>query len=104
MTKTFFDESSEQSKVKAVLVRDYFWAWANVILPTVQKNKNGKIAYIDLFAGAGRYKDGTKSTPLLVLESAIADSNMRDRLVTLFNDASAENSGSLEKEIATLPE
>ena len=28
---------------------------------------------------------------------------MRDRLVTLFNDASAENSGSLEKEIAALP-
>jgi three-Cys-motif partner protein len=101
-TQSFFEESSEQSKVKAALVRDYFWAWANVILPTVQKTKGGKIAYIDLFAGPGRYKDGTKSTPLLVLESAIADDNMRDRLVTLFNDASPENSGSLQQEIATL--
>ncbi|WP_202925537.1 three-Cys-motif partner protein TcmP [Edaphobacter sp. 12200R-103] len=103
LTKTFFDESSEQSKVKAILVRDYFWAWAKVILPTVQKNRNGKIAYIDLFAGPGRYKDGTKSTPLLVLESAIEDPNMRDRLVTFFNDASAENSGNLHREIAALP-
>ena len=28
------------------------------------KRGGKKIAYIDLFAGPGRYKDGTKSTPL----------------------------------------
>ena len=51
----FFDESSEQSRIKATIVRDYFWAWAKVIFPTVKKT-NGRIAYIDLFAGKGRYK------------------------------------------------
>jgi three-Cys-motif partner protein len=98
----FFDESSEQSRIKATMVRDYFWAWAKVILPTVKKT-GGRIAYIDLFAGKGRYNDGTKSTPLLVLESAIADPDMRQHLVTLFNDADKDNVESLKKEIDALP-
>jgi three-Cys-motif partner protein len=98
----FFDESTEQSRIKATIVRDYFWAWARVILPTV-KQQNWPIAYIDLFAGPGRYKDGTKSTPLLVLESAISDPDMRDRLITRFNDADRENVRSLRDEIAALP-
>src|SRR5438132_4713676 len=101
-TGTFFDESTQQSRIKATIVRDYFWAWANVILSTVKK-RGGRIAYIDLFAGPGRYKDGTKSTPLLVLESAIADPNMRGHLVTMFNDADKENAAELQKEIAALP-
>ena len=101
-TGTFFDESTEQSRIKATIVRDYFWAWARVILPTVKKQK-GRIAYIDLFAGPGRYKDRTKSTPLLVLETATADPEMRGCLVTLFNDAAKENAAALQKEIDALP-
>jgi three-Cys-motif partner protein len=99
----FFDESSEQSIIKAAIVRDYFWAWAKVILGATKDKKDPKIAYIDLFAGPGRYKDGTKSTPLLVLETAISDLKMRERLVTIFNDANADNSRSLEEAINTLP-
>lgn len=101
-SETFFDQLTEQSRIKATIVRDYFWAWAKVILPTVKK-RNGRIAYIDLFAGKGRYKDGTKSTPLLVLESAIADLDMRQHLVTLFNDADKENANALMQEIEALP-
>ncbi len=62
----FFDESREQSEVKARIVQKYFWAWAKVIIPTAKRYGN-RILYIDLFAGPGRYKDGTLSTPLLVL-------------------------------------
>jgi len=68
----FFDESTEQSQVKATIVAKYFWAWAKVVIPQAKK-RCGKIAYIDLFAGTGSYKDGTKSTPILVLERAIQD-------------------------------
>ena len=70
-TAQFFDETSEQSSIKAKIVSDYFWAWAQVIISTQQKTGGDRIAYIDLFAGPGRYNDGTKSTPLLVLERAI---------------------------------
>lgn len=95
---SFFEESTEQSRIKAAIVRDYFWTWAKIIL----KKQQGRIAYIDLFAGPGKYKDGTRSTPLLVLERAIADPDMRERLVTTFNDVDQENVRSLRAEVAAL--
>ncbi|MCK5218781.1 three-Cys-motif partner protein TcmP [bacterium] len=102
MNNIFFDETSEQSLAKATIVSKYFWAWAKVIIPSV-KRRQGRIAYIDLFAGPGRYKDGTKSTPLLILEKAIRDNDMREMLVTIFNDKDGNNSQSLQKAIKLLP-
>lgn len=99
---TFFNDSREQSAIKSAIVAKYFWAWAKVIIPTM-KMRGGKIAYVDLFAGPGRYKDGTKSTPLLILESALADSDMPSMLMAVFNDKDPENASSLEKEIERLP-
>jgi three-Cys-motif partner protein len=104
----FFDESTEQSRVKAQIVSAYFSVWAKVIMSTAKKNKgaryrNERLAYVDLFAGRGRYEDGTKSTPLMVLETAIADDNLREMLVTLFNDVDADSTQSLETAISELP-
>jgi three-Cys-motif partner protein len=99
---SFFDESREQSKVKANIVVKYLWAWAKVMIPS-SKKRNGKIGYIDLFAGPGRYKDGTKSTPLLILEEAINDPDMKNMLMTVFSDAEPENAQSLETAINSLP-
>ena len=79
----------------------YFWAWAKVVIPTT-KLRGNKIAYIDLFAGPGRYKDGTKSTPLLILEKAIQDADMCEMLVSIFNDGDPENAGNLEDALASL--
>ena len=101
----FFDEQSEQSKVKASLVQKYFWAWANVILGALARNKyvtDKKIVYIDLFSGPGRYKDGAMSTPLLVLQQAINDPRISPYLVTLFNDIDQNNTSTLKNEIAKL--
>jgi len=72
---TFFNEKSERSAVKARIVAKYFFAWANVVKPA-SKARDGRIAYIDLFAGPGRYLDGSKSTPLMILEQAIADPDL----------------------------
>jgi three-Cys-motif partner protein len=99
----FFDETREQSIIKANIVSSYFWAWAKVIIPAAKKRGGNRVAYIDLFAGPGRYKDGTKSTPLLVLERAIRDPEMREVLVTMFNDKDENNSRSLEQAISELP-
>src|SRR5579883_2352725 len=101
-TDSFFEESREQSAVKTAIVSKYFWSWAKVIMPQVRTRTDPKIAYIDLFAGPGRYKDGTKSTPLLVLEKAIEDKDMREMLVTIFNDVDKDNSRSLENAIKAL--
>jgi three-Cys-motif partner protein len=64
----FFQEQQEHSFIKALIVKKYFWSWANVMLA---KAKTDRICYIDLFAGPGRYHNGAKSTPLLVLETVI---------------------------------
>jgi len=98
----FFEQSREQSDVKAAIVAKYFWAWAKVIIPSAKKRRQN-IGYIDLFAGPGRYEDGTSSTPLLVLEKAIEDRDMRRMLVTLFNDKNPEYARRLEVAIAELP-
>jgi three-Cys-motif partner protein len=98
----FFDEVREQSQIKARIVAKYFWAWAKVVIPSAKQHSK-RIAYIDLFAGPGRYEDGTLSTPLLILEKAIEDKDMREMLVTLFNDRDAANVGKLKTTIAALP-
>lgn len=103
MADGFFDETTEQSSIKAKIVSDYFWVWAKVIIPSAKRHGE-RIGYVDLFAGPGRYKDGTQSTPLLVLSRAIGDADMRRMLVTLFNDGDPDNAASLTSEIAKLPD
>ena len=101
-TEKFFDERTDQSEVKARIVQKYFYAWANVIMPTAQRN-GGRIAYIDLYAGPGRYKDGAASTPVLVLQHAIADPKLAAMLATLLNDSDGNNTSTLQTEIENLP-
>lgn len=99
----FFDETTEQSLVKTAIVSKYFWAWARVIASQVKKGRDRRLAYLDLFAGPGRYKDGAKSTPLLILEKAIQEPDLSQMLLTMFNDKDEENCRTLEKAIAALP-
>ena len=104
-TRGFFSEAREQSIVKSAIVSKYFTAWARVML-SVQGRRaviSDKIAYIDLFAGPGKYDDGTPSTPVSILSTVIADSKMRERLVTFFNDGNANFAASLRDVIAQIP-
>lgn len=102
MTKKFFEERGDQSVVKARIIQKYFVAWASIVIGTAEKWGEGKIAYIDLYAGPGRYKDGSASTPLMVLERAIENERIRKSLVALFNDADENNSNTLKQEIEQL--
>lgn len=104
-SRRFFDEYREQSQVKAEIVEKYFDAWAGIITATQERNPRHakRIAYIDLFAGPGRYKDGAASTPLRVLRKALAKPVYSQRLITVFNDKDEESIRNLEEEIAKLP-
>lgn len=102
----FFEISKDQSRVKTAIVTKYFDAWAQVMMAVQDKMKGmfgDKIAYLDLFAGPGRYEDGTKSTPLVILEHAIGNEKLRNRLQTIFNDKDDDNTKSLENAINALP-
>ena len=81
----------------------YFWSWAKIIIPTAKRSKN-KIGYVDLFAGPGRYEDGTDSTPLLVLKKASEDDDIRNMLVSVFNDMKFEHVQDLQDAIDSSPE
>ncbi len=102
---SFFDEQKEQSLVKSTIVSKYFDVWANVIISTQKRypQHSQKIAYIDLFAGPGRYKDGTQSTPLKILPNAIDKKDLRERLVAIFNDKDEKNSKEIERTISKIP-
>ena len=105
MKNGFFQEQREQSLIKARIVSKYFSAWANVILNTQKRypHRTQKMAYIDLFAGPGRYDDQSKSTPLLVLETILSNPDLASRMVTLFNDKDAANIENLQAAINELP-
>lgn len=105
-TENFFDETREQSIVKATIVEKYFDAWAGIIVGAQNRHRPGadnRIGYIDLFAGPGRYKDGAVSTPLRVLQKAVEKPLYAERLLTIFNDKDSENVRTLEEEIKKLP-
>jgi len=104
----FFDEQKEQSLVKATIAAKYFDKWASIMTQTQIKNARAhgistdRIAYIDLFAGPGRYRDGSSSTPVMILEKAIREDNFRNRLVAIFNDKDEKNIDSLRKTIQSI--
>lgn len=104
MGQAFFDEQRDQSLVKAAIVAKYFDAWSRVMIANATKGiPITRLAYIDLFAGPGRYRDGSKSTPLMVLEHAIADDALSRLLVPMFNDADPDNVASLKSCLDELP-
>jgi len=102
---SFFEEQKEQSLIKSTIVAKYFDVWANVIISTqkLYPQHSQKIAYIDLFAGPGRFKDGSLSTPLRIINNAIEKIDLRDRLVAIFNDKDENNSNDLKRTIREIP-
>ena len=104
MDNSFFENPREQSQIKSAIVSKYFKSWSDIITKAQLKNgRKPKIGYVDLFAGPGRYRDDTVSTPILILQKAIESATLREALVTLFNDKDPENKSNLERAIASIP-
>jgi len=100
----FFEEQAEQSQIKAEIVTKYFLVWAKIIIASQRKYKReNRVAYIDRFAGPGRYRDGSLSTPIMIIENAIKDPDLCERLIAVFNDKDENNSNSLKQAIGSLP-
>lgn len=98
----FINEQKEQSSVKSTIVAKYFNVWANVKISTQKRypSQAQKIAYIDLLAGPGRYKDRTVSNPLKILTNAVEKTDLRTRLAAFFIDKDGTNSQELENIMA----
>jgi three-Cys-motif partner protein len=102
MPQQFFVERADQSQVKALIVSQYFDIWSKIIAPNTMRS-DGKLAYIDLFAGPGRYEDGSASTPLMVLSKAVVNAKVSAGLVSMFNDKDTNHTKTLRAEIAAMP-
>lgn len=86
-----FDKYSpdEGTQAKIKIVSYYFGIYFNIIegVRTQCFKKYGwksKIKYIDLFAGKGKFDDGSKSVPIRILE--IIDKKEIDNISLIFND------------------
>lgn len=97
----FYDEQFEASEIKTRIITKYFRFWTKVMVPLVKK-RGKRLAYFDLYAGPGRFEDGTKSTPILILEDAVANPDLCKMLVTEFNDKDIEHVKALEKNIHSI--
>lgn len=60
--------------------------------------RDQRIAYMDPFAGPGRYEDGNESTPIMIMRKAAENNDLRNRLVSLFNDKDINNTIKLKNE------
>ena len=101
----FFEEPEEQSRVKSAIVSKYCDTWARIVLKTQKNNelkynrRKGIIAYLDLYAGPGKYDNGDYSTPLLIIQKAQSIPGLPERMSYYFNDSDKENINKLEKNI-----
>lgn len=94
--KGFFEKQTRESAIKSAIVSKYFAAWSQIMVKRARKTT---IAYIDLYSGPGRYRNGKPSTPLLVIEQALKDSKLRERLITIFNDHDQQSVTQLQHEL-----
>lgn len=100
-TDKFFDEQKEKSRVKTLIVTEFFKAYFSIINSRFKRD----IWYIDLFCGPGRYKDGSASTPIKLLDTidAFKDDAIRERLKIVFNDHNKNFVEKLRQHIGTHP-
>lgn len=101
-TEKFFREQSDASAVKTLIIGNFFSSWANIVVGAA-KARGKPIVYIDMYCGPGRYGDGRPSTPLIVLEKAIANPKVAPELVSIFNDEDPTLVENLKAEVAKVP-
>jgi three-Cys-motif partner protein len=93
--KGFFREQREASAIKGDIVAKYLVAWGFVVAPRA----GDRVVYFDPFAGPGRYEDGNKATPIVVLEAAAGHPQLKKKLISVFRDVSKEHCEALRKNI-----
>ena len=88
-TDDFFVEQKTKSKIKTLIVSEFFKAYYSILDNAKQLEKG--FNYIDLFSGPGVYDDGSNSTPAVLLD--IIDKSQTDiveKIQMVFNDEKPE--------------
>lgn len=100
-TDNFFAVQKEKSRVKTLIVTEFFKAYFPIINAAFQRD----IWYIDLFCGPGCYEDGSASTPIKLLDviDSFKDDAVRARLKIVFNDHNKDYTEKLRQHIQMHP-
>lgn len=98
-TDHFFAIQKEKSRIKTLIVTEFFKAYFPIINAAFQQD----IWYIDLFCGPGRYEDGRASTPIELLNviDKFKDDAARARLKIVFNDHNKDYVQKLQQHIGS---
>jgi three-Cys-motif partner protein len=96
--ESFFEHQTPESKAKVEIVTNFFASWLNII----GSSSTGPLAYMELFAGQGVYDDGTKSTPILVLEHILSTAHA-NRFHVILNEYDGAKADKLEAAVNALP-
>jgi three-Cys-motif partner protein len=96
----FFETQHTPSQVKSAIASDYFEPWSRIM---TKRARQSVIGYADLFAGRGRFEDGSESTPMFIARKAVAEPGLRNALKTFFNDKDPDEIRGLQQEIAGIP-
>lgn len=100
--KFFTTPQRATTAIKTRIVVEYFKRWSSIMASVVKKDANPRLRYVDLFAGPGTI-DGTKSTPLLIIEHVISKPELCEWLGALLNDERADYIEALRKNLKELP-
>ena len=92
----FFDEQQGAAFYKHALLSGYLRPFAS---KTGSRSQGGTVAYVDAFAGAGVYEDGSPGSPQLALETAEALTDIR-QLRCFFIESKRQNFDRLSSLIA----
>lgn len=101
-TANFFDQPKEKSKIKVYIVTEFFKIYFSIIN---NRKFSNEIYYIDLFCGPGVYNDGSKSTPIKLLDiiESFKSDDIRNNLIMVFNDENKEFYDTLCEQVTNHP-
>jgi three-Cys-motif partner protein len=85
------------TEAKHAILRKYLDAW----LPIITR-WNGRVLYIDGFAGPGEYIDGKKGSPSIAVEAVLEHkANIKSEVIMLFIEADQERCEYLKRKVAS---
>jgi three-Cys-motif partner protein len=96
----FFETQHAPSQVKSGIAVGYFEPWSRIMIKRARK---AKIGYVDLFAGRGRFDDGSESTPMLIVRKTVGDATLGKAVKIFFNDKSGDEISALQREVDNIP-
>jgi three-Cys-motif partner protein len=104
LAESFFKVQTQESRVKAEIVENFFVGWARII-GGYQKKKGEPVAlaYADLFAGRGVYEDGGEGTAVRVARKVLGNDTWRAATVLFLNEPEARLREVLQRTVESLP-